>query len=154
MLKKNKTTFFNHFTDRARSALDHANRLVDSNRNEAVEPAHFVLGVLLTDPGVGCCILKSIGIDIEDFQNKLQSEISKYPQIEKIKKIRPSKRCNDYLNQACEEALSLDHNYLGTEHLVLAMFRLREQFPADLIPASMTYDDARRAVMDSLGMDT
>ena len=134
MLKKIKTTFFHHFTDRASSAMSCANQHVESQRNQTIEPEHFIMGLLVSEAGVGIHCLKSLDIDLKSLQSKLEKIISENPQLEAIIKIRPSARMASFLRQVREEALSLDHNYLGTEHFVLAMFRLRDEFSTDLIP--------------------
>lgn len=113
-----------------------------------------MLGVLMTEKGGGLRTLNALQLDVEAMQKNLLEAISKYPQVESKEAILPSQKGDTFLAAVREEALSLKHNHMGTEHFVLAMFRLREEFPDDLILASISYEDARRAVMDSLGMSS
>ena len=113
---------FERFTDRARKILALANQSATLFNHSKIEPEHILLGIVREGSGVAVNILKKI-VDINIIRNiRAKTEklmemgeeywASKLPQSEKTKQI---------FVEAIEQARNLNDNYVGSEHLLLAL---------------------------------
>ncbi|MBN2531538.1 MAG: ATP-dependent Clp protease ATP-binding subunit [Spirochaetales bacterium] len=89
--------------------------------SDFIEPEHMVLALLKDGEGVAVKALKKIKVNIADMvfeieNNIMKKEISRSKQNELI----PSQRLRRVLEDSSEEAHNLGHEYIGTEHLLLA----------------------------------
>jgi len=83
-------------------------------------PEHIIIALLKDGDGVGFKALKSINIDPVDLQNELEKAIPKKQSGFILGDVPPSKRGKKILEDSAVEARNLGHEYIGTEHLLLA----------------------------------
>jgi Clp amino terminal domain, pathogenicity island component len=110
---------FSRFTPRARRAVDVAHKEARRMKNGRVGTEHLVLG-LLTAGGVAADVLDALGASATRVRKAVRSAAA--PVEEKVPDRLPfapaTKRA---LEVAVREALRRHHNYIGTEHLLLAL---------------------------------
>ncbi|MEJ5283710.1 MAG: ATP-dependent Clp protease ATP-binding subunit [Brevinematales bacterium] len=114
---------FTGFTPRAQKvisilAAQEARRL----SSPEILPEHIFLGLVREGEGFGIKALRRLGVDIEDLKREVETTIRlKSSQIFILGKLPQSTRFKNIINLAKEEALEIGHNYIGTEHILLAL---------------------------------
>lgn len=148
----------NNFTPRAQQVLNIARREADRFHHNFIGAEHVLLGLLKLGQGVAISVMENAGIDIADLTFKIEQSVvpgstaaeGSLPYTPRVRKI---------LIHAGEEAKKLKHTYVGTEHLLLAMLRDDDGLAwHSLVSAGLTYESARRGVMEEInpgfGMDS
>lgn len=112
---------FERFSDRARKVMALANEEAQRLNHEYIDSAHILLGIAREGSGVACTVLKNLGIGSGDIRLKLEQRIKAGPDKMLTGKLPQALDGKKVIEYAIEEARSLDHNYVGTEHLLLGM---------------------------------
>ncbi len=112
---------FERFTDDARKVMALANEQVKQFGHEYIGTEHILLGLLKETSCTGATILKDLGVDIE----KILAGVEQLPKStgDKTEVGRPpqSEGAVNVVKYAIEEARALEHNYIGTEHILLGL---------------------------------
>ncbi|OBA72286.1 hypothetical protein A5641_00655 [Mycobacterium sp. 1554424.7] len=114
---------FGRFTPRARGAVVAAQNAAHEAGNSEITPDHLLLG-LLTDPGALATVLlnrQEVDADTIRAAVKLPPAVGELPAL--IPFSGPARKA---LELTFREALRLGHNYIGTEHLLLALLELED----------------------------
>lgn len=140
------------FTDRARKAMQAACEEAQRFRHEYLGAEHILLGILVEGTGVAANLLNNLDID----QYKVRLEIGKIvqpgPDAVSMSKLPQTPRAKKAIKYALEEARNLNHNYLGTEHLLLGLLREGENVGAQvLMNLGLNLKDVRAEVLNLLG---
>src|SRR5258708_4046268 len=114
---------FERFTERARQIVVLAQEEARASSDQTIEPKHLLLGVLGENEGIGAQVLKSLGFTLEGIRDLVGEEVSSGPMTDKGGQIPFTKPSKDALELALREALSMGHNYVGTEHVLLGLVR-------------------------------
>jgi len=114
---------FERFTDDARKVMALANEQAQRFNNGYINTGHILFGLLSQSGSTGATILKDLGVDIE----KLLAEVEKHPKRKadttRAEKPPQSQGAVNVIQYAIEEARALEHNYIGTEHILLGLLR-------------------------------
>ncbi len=86
-------------------------------------PEHIVVAILKDGEGVACKALGSLKIDLLDFCLELEREAPKRKAGFIFGDVPPSRRARTMLESAADEARAMGHDYVGTEHLIVAAAR-------------------------------
>lgn len=145
---------FRRFTQRARNAVIHAQEEARQLNHPAIGTEHILLGLLKEGEGVGARALLNMGVDLE----KVREEITRLIGIDGINAERAAgdlpitPRAKKVFNLAFDEARLQGVNYVGTEHLLLALIREEEGVAGQvLISMGVRLDQVREQVMLLLG---
>ncbi len=118
---------FERFTDRARRAVIASRQEAIRRRNEHVLPEHVVLGMLHEPEGMAASAIAALGVPAEAAREALAAALPPALPRELGKGHVPfDSRSKNVLKLALREALSLGHNYIGTEHILLGV--LEEEY--------------------------
>jgi len=111
------------FTQRARRVLGLAHEEAEKARKESLGTEDLLLGLLIEEGGVAGRALRELGLDVERVQEIIQRVTKE--NIESADEGKPSlaPETQKVLEFAIEEARSIGHHYIGTEHLLLALTR-------------------------------
>jgi len=145
---------FRRFTQRARNAVVHAQDEARQLSHPAIGTEHILLGLLREGEGVGARALLNMGIDLEKVREEVNRLIGqKAGTAERSSGDLPiTPRAKQVFNLAFDEARLQGVNYVGTEHLLLALVREEEGVAGQvLISMSIKLDDIREQVMLLLG---
>jgi hypothetical protein len=114
---------FGRFTPRARNAVLASQTAAHEARNREITPDHLVLG-LLTDPdALATKLLKEQHVDLD----AVRAAVTLPPACDEPPQLVPfSGPARKALELTFREALRLGHNYIGTEHLLLALLELED----------------------------
>jgi len=89
-------------------------------------PEHIVVAILKDGEGVACKALGSLKVDLLDFRLELERETPKKKSGFVFGDVPPSRRARTMLESAADEARAMGHDYVGTEHLIVAAAREEE----------------------------
>jgi hypothetical protein len=118
--------FGQRFTDRAKRAEVAARHLAIKHRNEEVLPEHVVLAILREPESVAAKAIAALGVSAEGASEALAASLPPAAAGELPEDVRFGPRSKHVLKLALNEALSLGHNYIGTEHLLLGAVKEEE----------------------------
>ncbi|OBF58728.1 hypothetical protein A5787_22500 [Mycobacterium sp. 852002-50816_SCH5313054-b] len=114
---------FGRFTPRARNAVVAAQNAAHEAANNEITPDHLLLGVISDPAGLATLLLQRQQVDVE----ALRATITLPPSTGEPPKLIPfSGPARKALELTFREALRLGHNYIGTEHLLLALLELED----------------------------
>jgi ATP-dependent Clp protease ATP-binding subunit ClpC len=142
---------YERFTDRARKVMQLANQEAQRFNHEYIGTEHILLGLVKEGSGVAANVLKNLDIDPEG----VQREVTKLVQpgsSAKTGKLPQTPRAKTVIEHSIEEARNPNHNYVGTEHLLLGLLREQEGVAAQvLMNLGLKLEDVRQAVLNMLG---
>jgi ATP-dependent Clp protease ATP-binding subunit ClpC len=122
--------FFSRFTERAQRALVAAQKESASLGRSYVGTEHLLLGVL-ADPGAADAVLH--GIRLDDVRQEIVTLLGRGDEDAENKIMTYTPRTKKVLEQSAREARDLGQNYVGTEHLLLALMHEREGVAAHVL---------------------
>ena len=143
---------FERFTDRARKVMALANQEAQRFNHEYIGTEHILLGLVKEGSGVGANVLKNLDVDIKKLRLEIEKLVKSGPDMVSMGKLPQTPRAKKVIEYAIEEARSLNHNYVGTEHLLLGLLRETEGIAAQvLMNLGLKLEDVRQEVLNLLG---
>ncbi|MHC4478509.1 MAG: ATP-dependent Clp protease ATP-binding subunit [Planctomycetota bacterium] len=143
---------FERFTDRARKVMALANQEAQRFNHEYIGTEHILLGLVKEGSGVGATVLKNLDVDIKKLRLEVEKLVKSGPDIVTMGKLPQTPRAKKVIEYAIEEARSLNHNYVGTEHILLGLLRESEGIAAQvLMNLGLKLEDVRQEVLNLLG---
>ena len=144
--------YFNRFTQGAKAAIDLGKNCAKSLGHRVVGTEHLVVGLLREKDGIAARVLKNLGMDVNTFENKLIEIEGKSNPIEDDIPLSP--RSKQILEKAFVFANKLKTNYIGTEHILLAIAQEGEGLGIKIL-SSLGVDqrDIVESVMKMMGVE-
>ncbi|HBE90638.1 MAG: hypothetical protein A3E37_02655 [Candidatus Andersenbacteria bacterium RIFCSPHIGHO2_12_FULL_46_9] len=143
---------YERFTERAQRVMYLANQEAKRLHQDFIEPAHILLGILKLNDGSSCAVLRRLNIDpqaaIPDLEKILA--IDNQSVTVKYKKLPQTPRAKKVIERAMEEARIMNHNYVGTEHLLLSLLREEDAVVTTFLASrlGLRLDMVRQAVYE------
>jgi Clp amino terminal domain, pathogenicity island component len=114
---------FTRFTTRARNVVVAAQNEARAAGHDQIMPAHLVLGLLSEPDGIGAAAIVSLGVPLEAVREAVT--VTFPPPSAEVPAVIPfGPQARKALELTFREALRLGHNYIGTEHILLALLEL------------------------------
>jgi len=143
---------FERFTDRARKVMALANQEAQRFNHEYIGTEHILLGLVKEGSGVGATVLKNLDVDIKKLRLEVEKLVKSGPDMVTMGKLPQTPRAKKVIEYAIEEARSLNHNYVGTEHILLGLLRESEGIAAQvLMNLGLKLENVRQEVLNLLG---
>ncbi|MCK5564356.1 MAG: ATP-dependent Clp protease ATP-binding subunit [Planctomycetes bacterium] len=143
---------FERFTDRARKVMALANQEAQRFNHEYIGTEHILLGLVKEGSGVGANVLKNLDVDIKKLRLEIEKLVKSGPDMVTMGKLPQTPRAKKVIEYAIEEARALNHNYVGTEHILLGLLRETEGIAAQvLMNLGLKLEDVRQEVLNLLG---
>ena len=143
---------FERFTDRARKVMALANQEAQRFNHEYIGTEHILLGLVKEGSGVGANVLKNLGVDLRKVRLEVEKLVKSGPETVTMGKLPQTPRAKKVIEYAIEEARNLNHNYVGTEHLLLGLLREQDGVAAQvLIVLGLRLEEVREEVLNLLG---
>ncbi len=143
---------FERFTDRARKVMALANQEAQRFNHEYIGTEHILLGLVKEGSGVGANVLKNLDVDLRKVRLEVEKLVKAGPEVVMMGKLPQTPRAKKVIECAIEEARSLNHNYVGTEHLLLGLLREHDGVAAQvLMNLGLKLDEVREEVLNLLG---
>ena len=124
---------FERFTDRARKVMALANQEAQRFNHEFIGTEHILLGLVNEGSGVGATVLKNLDVDIKKLRLAIEKLVHPGPDMVTMGKLPQTPRARKVIEYAIEEARALNHNYIGTEHLLLGLLREPNDIAAQVL---------------------
>ena len=143
---------YERFTDRARKVMQLANQEAQRFNHEYIGTEHILLGLIKEGSGVAANVLKNLDIDLRKIRLEVEKIVQSGPDMVTMGKLPQTPRAKKVIEYAIEEARNLNHNYVGTEHLLLGLLREQEGVAAQvLMNLGLKLEDVREEVLNLLG---
>ena len=143
---------FERLTDRARKVMALANQEAQRFNHEYIGTEHILLGLVKEGSGVGANVLKNLDIDLRKVRLEVEKLVKSGPDMVTMGKLPQTPRAKKVIEYAIEEARSLNHNYVGTEHLLLGLLREHDGVAAQvLMNLGLKLEEVREEVLNLLG---
>jgi ATP-dependent Clp protease ATP-binding subunit ClpA len=143
---------YERFTDRARKVMQLANQEAQRFNHEYIGTEHILLGLVQEGSGVAANVFKNLDIDLCKVRLEVEKIIQVGPDMTNMGKLPQTPRAQKVIEYALEEARNLNHNYVGTEHLLLGLLREEEGVAAQiLMNLGLELEDMREEVLNLLG---
>jgi ATP-dependent Clp protease ATP-binding subunit ClpA len=113
---------FERFTERARIVIVLAQEEARTLRHGYIGTEHILLGLLREEEGVAARVLESLDITVERVRAQVRRIVASGDEVV-AGQIPFTPRAKKVLELALREALSLGHNYIGPEHILLGLVR-------------------------------
>ena len=143
---------YERFTDRARKVMQLANQEAQRFNHEYIVTEHILLGLVKEGSGVAANVLKNLDVDLRKIRLEVEKLVQSGPEMVTIGKLPQTPRAKKVIEYSMEEARNLNHNYVGTEHILLGLLREQEGVAAQvLMNLGMKLEDVREEVLNLLG---
>ncbi|MEP0845492.1 MAG: NDP-hexose 4-ketoreductase, partial [Phycisphaerae bacterium] len=143
---------FERFTDRARKVMALANQEAQRFNHDYIGTEHILLGLVKEGSGVGANVLKNLGVDLRKVRLEVEKLVKSGPEMVTMGKLPQTPRAKRVIEYAIEEARNLNHNYVGTEHLLLGLLREQDGVAAQVLQnLGLKLEDVREEVLNLLG---
>lgn len=141
---------FGHFTDRARNAVSAAQQEAKEHLHSYIGTEHILLGILDEGSNLGVKVLESLDVEPADLRAELGASL--LPPSERPKGEPPfTPLAKAVLERAATESITLGHNYIGCEHLLLGLVAVEEGLASQVLRRmGLELRTTRRAVTATL----
>lgn len=144
--------FYNYFTERARRVMNNAAQEARNLNHDYIGTEHILLGLIREKDSVAAKVLEGLGISLEKVRQEVERIIGKGREEVSTEQLPLTPRAKKILELALAEAQGMGHNYVGTEHILLALIREGEGVAAQiLINLGADLDTVRDKVIEILG---
>jgi ATP-dependent Clp protease ATP-binding subunit ClpA len=114
---------FGRFTPRARNVVVVAQNKAHEAGNNEIHTAHLLLALFAEPEGLAVKLLASQGVDAQ----AVAAAVTLPPRVDDVPALIPfSPAAKKVLELTFRQALRLGHNYIGTEHILLALLEAEE----------------------------
>jgi ATP-dependent Clp protease ATP-binding subunit ClpA len=124
---------FERFDERARQVVVLAQDEARLLKHNYIGTEHILLGLLREAEGLAARVLESLGVTLDDVRLQVARIIGEGEEVATAGQIPFTPRSKKVLELALREALSLGHDYIGTEHILLGVVREGEGVAATIL---------------------
>src|SRR5438477_811963 len=143
---------YERFTDRARKVMQLANQEAQRFNHEYIGTEHILLGLVKEGSGVAANVLKNLDVDLQKIRLEVEKLVQSGPEMVTMGKLPQTPRAKKVIEYSMEEARNLNHNYVGTEHILLGLLREQEGVAAQvLMNLGLKLEEVREEVLNLLG---
>ena len=123
---------FEKFTERARKVLTLSQEEAQRFNHNYIGTEHILLGLVREGEGVAAKVLANLGVELEKVRSAVEYIIGRGEKTVSGE-IGLTPRAKRVIELAVDEARRLNHNYIGTEHLLLGLLREGEGMAAGVL---------------------
>ena len=124
---------FDKFTNRAKQVIKLARREACKLNHNYLGSEHVLLGILKLGQGVAVNVLKNLGVEYDTILAEVELSVGFGPEMQMYGDPALTSKVKKVFENANEEAVNLNHNYVGTEHLLLALIRQSDSVAAQIL---------------------
>jgi len=143
---------YERFTDRARMVMKLANQEAQRFNHEYIGTEHILLGLIKEGSGVTANVLKNLDVDLRKIRLEVEKLVQSGPDMVTMGKLPQTPRAKKVIEYSMDEARGLNHNYVGTEHILLGLLREQEEVAAQvMMNLGLKLEEVREEVLNLLG---
>ena len=142
---------FDKFTSRSKQVVKLAKREALKLNHSYLGTEHLALGLMKLGQGIAVNVLRNLNIEYDTLLAEVELVVGYGPEIQVYGDPALSGKCKKCFELANEEALALNHNYVGTEHLLLALIRLQDGVAAQILEnLGVNLKEVRKEILKEL----
>ncbi|MDF2550675.1 MAG: clpC [Chlamydiales bacterium] len=142
---------FDKFTNRAKQVIKLAKKEAQRLNHNYLGTEHVLLGLLKLGQGVAVNVLRNLNIDFDTARGEVEKLVGYGPEIQVYGDPALTGKVKKVFEFANEEALNLNHNYVGTEHLLLGLLRQTDGVAAQVLEnLNVNLKEVRKEVLKEL----
>src|SRR5262245_1884118 len=142
---------FDKFTNRAKQVIKLAKKEAQRLNHNYLGTEHVLLGLLKLGQGVAVNVLRNLNIDFETVRAEVEKLVGYGPEIQVYGDPALTGKVKKVFEYANEEAANLNHNYVGTEHLLLGLLRQTDGVAAQVLEnLNVNLKEVRKEVLKEL----
>lgn len=142
---------FDKFTNRAKQVIKLAKKEAQRLNHNYLGTEHVLLGLLKLGQGVAVNVLRNLNIDFETVREAVEKLVGYGPEIQVYGDPALTGKVKKVFEYANEEAANLNHNYVGTEHLLLGLLRQIDGVAAQVLEnLNVNLKEVRKEVLKEL----
>lgn len=142
---------FERYTEDARDVLSHARQEAQKFHHDHIGTEHILLGLIEVKNGAAAEILTHRNIDLKHAKAEVKKLVvpGNPNDGDTFTALPRTTHAHELIDDAVEEARALKHNYIGTEHLLLALLHEKEGRGAQILGnLGMKLDDVRQDIIN------
>jgi ATP-dependent Clp protease ATP-binding subunit ClpC len=142
---------FDKFTNRAKQVIKLAKKEAQRLNHNYLGTEHVLLGLLKLGQGVAVNVLRNLNLDFETVRAEVEKLVGYGPEIQVYGDPALTGKVKKVFEYANEEAANLNHNYVGTEHLLLGLLRQMDGVAAQVLEnLNVNLKEVRKEVLKEL----
>jgi ATP-dependent Clp protease ATP-binding subunit ClpC len=142
---------FDKFTNRAKQVIKLAKKEAQRLNHNYLGTEHVLLGLLKLGQGIAVNVLRNFNLDYDTVRAEIERLVGFGPEIQVYGDPALTGKVKKVFEFANEEAASLNHNYVGTEHLLLALLRQSDGVAAQVLEnLNINLKDIRKEILKEL----
>lgn len=142
---------FDKFTNRSKQVIKLAKKEAQRLNHNYLGTEHVLLGLLKLGQGIAVNVLRNFNIDYDTVRTEVERMVGFGPEIQVYGDPALTGKVKKVFEYANEEASALNHNYVGTEHLLLALLRQTDGVAAQVLEnLSVNLKEIRKEVLKEL----
>ena len=127
------TPWLKNFTPRAKHVLALAQKESERLNHDYVGTEHLLLGLISLGEGVAVSVLRAMGLDLNTLRFEVERQFGTGGQTRQDGPAPLTSRLKNIIMMSANEAKSMNYNYIGTEHLLLALLREGKSAAAQIL---------------------
>jgi hypothetical protein len=144
---------FDRFSDRARRVLTFAQDEAQRFNHNYIGTEHLLLGLVREGDGLGARVLVSMGVELAKVRSAVEFIIG-HGDRRVSREVGLSPDAKRTIELAIDAARELEHQYIGTEHLLLGLIRVGDGMAAQVLESfGVTLEQTRAAVLEAIDRD-
>ena len=142
---------FDKFTNRAKQVIKLAKKEAQRLNHNYLGTEHVLMGLLKLGQGVAVNVLRNLNIDFDTVRTEVEKLVGYGPEIQVYGDPSLTGKVKKVFEYANEEATTLNHNYVGTEHLLLGLLRQSDGVAAHVLEnLNVNLKEVRKEVLKEL----
>ncbi len=142
---------FDKFTNRAKQVIKLAKKEAQRLNHNYLGTEHVLLGLMKLGQGIAVNVLRNLNLDYETIRSEIEKIVGFGPEIQVYGDPALTGKVKKVFEFANEEAANLNHNYVGTEHLLLALLRQTDGVAAQVLEnLNVNLKEIRKEVLKEL----
>jgi len=141
----------NMFTDRVKKVLQFAREESSRLGHDYIGTEHLLLGLVKEGQGVAVAVLSNMGIQLDALKKSIEDAVQTSSNAMMLSDVPFTPMAKQVLEIAAQEAREMNNNYIGTEHLLLALTKNKNGIAAQILSVFGTdYKAVKEEVMSIL----
>lgn len=124
---------YEKFTDRARKVMQLASQEAQRFNHESIGTEHLLLGLVKEGSGLAVRVLKNLDVDRRKIRREVEKIVKANPLSLAQDRLPLTRHATKVVEYAIGEAQNLNHDYVGTEHLLIGLLREKEGVAAQVL---------------------
>lgn len=143
---------YERFTDRSLTVMQLANQEAHRFNQEYIGTEHILLGLIKEGSGVAATVLQNLGVDLRKIRLEIEKLIQSGPDMITMGKLPQTPKSKRVIESSVEAARERNHNYVGTEHILIGLLREKEGVAFQVLDSLGITEDCLKDIDALLGV--